>query len=436
MSTLTEAARETPIVEDADVLVAGAGPAGVSAAVAAARLGARTRLLEAQGALGGIWTTGLLSWILDYGAKTGLMAELTRRLEARGAGHSVRDRDFICDGEETKLLLERMCSEANVRVQLHTRVVAASRSGDRLAYAVSESKSGRQAWGARVFVDATGDGDLAALAGCGYDWGHPETGWTQPFSMIALLGGPDPEDMKPFELAGGLLPTPPKETLRAEMERAGVLPSYTMPCLWHVRDRLYILMANHEYGYNGTDAGQLTEATFHAREELSRLVEAMRGLGGIWRNLRLVATAAQIGVREGRRIRGLYTVTKADLLTGARHEDAVCRVEFPIDVHSLDPSRGKDHEPENRTRTVPYDIPARALIAADARSLLMAGRCISGDFWAHSSYRVTGNAVRLGEAAGGLAALAAMSGSPPEQVPWRDLAQALRAVDRGSIPVT
>jgi hypothetical protein len=178
--------------------------------------------------------------------------------------------------------------------------------------------------------------------------------------------------------------------------------------LFRVRDDLFALMTNHEYGFRGIDARDVTRATLHARKEIHDLINGLRSLGGVWENLRLVATGAQIGVREGRRIRGLYTVTRDDLREGRTHPDAVCRVTFGIDVHSTDPSKEKGIE-KSGFRAKPYDIPLRSLIARDVQGLLMAGRCISGDFIAHSSYRVTGNAVAMGEAAGDAAARAALA---------------------------
>jgi hypothetical protein len=179
-----------------------------------------------------------------------------------------------------------------------------------------------------------------------------------------------------------------------------------------------------------TDADAISAATLRARAEVHRLVSGLRSLGGVWRDLRLVATGEQIGVREGRRIRGHYTVTAEDLLAGRRHEDAVCRVTFPVDVHATRLEHGGSFEAVNRThRSVPYDIPVRALIARDVDGLLLAGRCISGDFLAHSSYRVTGNAVTMGQAAGALGALAARSGRRPQDVPWAEVRAALDALD-------
>ena len=328
-------------------------------------------------------------------------------------------RDFSYDPEEMKRLLEEMALEAGVDVRLHTRVVAAHRDdAGRLDLVVTESKSGREAWAARAFVDATGDGDLPACLGCGYDVGHPASGKVQPLSMIALVTGIRAPEVETYitEWHAGF---PPKTRLYEAFQRAGIAISYSKPCLMRIRDDLFVLALNHEYGVLATDARGISQATVRARAEIHRAVDAMRAGGGVWANLRVVATSGQIGVREGRRVHGRYTVTARDLIEGRRHEDAVVRVTFPVDVHSFDPSRGQAHGREG-VEARPYDIPLRALIARDVDGLLMAGRCISGDFIAHASYRVTGNAVAMGQAAGGhrVAARAALSGRLPHEVPW------------------
>ncbi len=428
---IAEPSRYVPMAGDADVVVCGAGPAGVAAAVAAARKGARTRLVELHGCLGGIWTAGLLSWILDYKNKSGLMAEIWDRTEKR------HGRAFTPGGKATngydpevmKLVLEEMCAGAKVEVQLHTRVCAAVTDADkRLTHIFTESKSGREAYAGTVFVDCTGDGDLAAAAGCGFDWGSPETGNTQPFSLMALISGVTPEGIEGFfrdddgrDWAG------PKDRLRAEMEKGGHSPSYAKPTIFRLRDDLFALMANHEYGLKGTSARDLTEATLRARQELHALVDGLRSLGGPWKNVHIVATAEQIGVREGRRIHGLYTVSTDDLREGRSQKDAVCRATFGIDVHSTDPKQEKGIAKVGY-RAKPYDIPLRSLIARDVKGLMLAGRCISGDFIAHSSYRVTGNAVAMGEAAGAVAALAVQQHKQPHEVAWSDAAQALETL--------
>jgi hypothetical protein len=423
-----ELARDVPFAGRSDVLIAGGGPAGVTAAVAAARAGAKTQLLEANGCLGGTWTAGLLGWILDSANKVGLVQEVIARLNSRGAiakyGGSIG-----YDVEAMKLVLEELCLTAGVRIRLHTRIVSAARgAGGRLTAAVTESKSGREAWAADAFVDATGDGDLAALAGCRFDYGQPRTGRAQPMSMIVLAVGLDPRGVAEYVrgLAEPRGEKNPKGRLLAEMTGAGTPPSYTSPTLFYLRDGLFCLMANHQYGVAGTSADDLTAATLAGRAEVHRLVDGLRSLGGVWKDMRIVATAEHIGVREGRRVRGLYQVTADDLARGARFPDAVCRCRFPVDVHSTDPAKHKGI-PAQRVRAKPYDIPYRSLVAKDAAGLLLAGRCISGDFIAHSSYRVTGDAAAMGEAAGTAAALAARSGRLPHELPWKQIRAALDA---------
>ena len=127
-------------------------------------------------------------------------------------------------------------------------------------------------------------------------------------------------------------------------------------------------------------------------------------------------------------------MTGQDLLEGARFEDAVCRVTMGIDVHSTDPSKTKIVEAKPH-RSRPYDIPLRALIAKDVDGLLMAGRCISGDFIAHSSYRVTGNAVAMGQAAGICAARAVLSDLPPHEVAWGDVKTPLDTLNQFEVRV-
>jgi len=426
----TEPEREVPVVEEVDVVVCGGGPAGVAAAIACARQGARTRLIELHGCLGGVWTSGALSWIIDAANKPGLMAEIATRLDARHA-RRLRNPDgknYAYDVEEMKLLLDDLCVEAGVEVRLLARAVGAARdSENRLSVVITESKSGREAWHASVFIDATGDGDLAAVAGCGFDMGSAETGDVQPMSLMALLTGLQFDQIEAY--VGGAM-SEPKKRLGKLMTDIGVAPSYGNPTLFRIRDDLFALMANHQYGVKCDDAAAITAATLRGRGEIHRQVEALRGQGGVWSDVRVVSTGAQIGVREGRRIHGRYEVTGEDLLNGARFDDAVCRVTMGIDVHSTNPDKTKIVEAKPH-KSQPYDIPLRALIARDVDGLMLAGRCISGDFIAHSSYRVTGNAVAMGQAAGVCAALSAKSGRLPQDVPWGDTRQVLEQINGG-----
>ncbi len=414
-NTFLEPGKSIPITDKTDVIVCGGGPAGFAAAVSAAGSGAKVRLIELQGYLGGVWTAGLMTNFIDYKNKGGIMQDLLNVQIYAG----VTESRFL-DVEITKLWLEKFCKEAGVIPLYHTRVVGAGTEKGQLTTIVTENSNGRQAWQAKVFIDATGNGDLAALAGCSFDLGHPDSRLTQPMSLNALITGIHLKDMKEYRMVSmpGLSWAEPKENLLAEIRKGGANCSYEKPSLFAIRDDFFSLMSNHEYKVSSTDVQEITYATIRARLELNQQIDALRSLGGIWKNIRLVATADQIGIRESRRIHGRYTITKDDLISGARFDDAVCRTTFGVDVHSLDPSKHKSIE-KIGFKSQPYDIPLRSLIAKDVDGLMMAGRCISGDFFAHASYRVTGNAVAMGEAAGQVAAQAALSEKLPQDIQYK-----------------
>ena len=413
-----EPAKEIRIAEETDVIVCGGGPAGIAAAISSARSGAKTRLIEFNGCLGGIWTAGLLSNLIDHENKPGIMREIVDRLVASDAQMTAKN----YDAEAMKVLLDKMCKEAGVDVRLHTRVVAAYTDRyNRLETIITESQTGREAWKAKAFIDASGNGDLAAQAGCSFDFGHPDSGKYQPSSMMAILTGLDYDVMYENRLfrREGIVGREHKIKLRDEIRKGGIDPSYGLPTLFPIRKDLFAMMANHEYNTHPLDAQQLTDATMQSRIEVNEIIDGLRSNGGIWKDIRIVATSEHIGMREGRRIKGQYTITKEDLIKGSTFKDAVCRVDFGVDVHSIDPNVSKGITNEG-VRAKPYDIPVRSLIAKDVGGLMMAGRCISGDFLAHSSYRVTGNAVAMGEAAGMVSASAAMKNTLPQEVSWKN----------------
>lgn len=166
-----------------------------------------------------------------------------------------------------------------------------------------------------------------------------------------------------------------------------------------------------------------------ANHGLTPLDRPPRKIGGPWKDTVVVATAEQIGVREGRRVRGRYVVTAEDLTAGKKNAEGVCRVTFGIDVHDIWSSSSHPNaaavmsavKARQKEGVKPYDIPLPALVAADVEGLMMAGRCISGDFIAHASYRVTGNAVPLGEAAGLACAASLKKGVMPHQITWAEV---------------
>ncbi|MDF1814388.1 MAG: FAD-dependent oxidoreductase [Verrucomicrobiales bacterium] len=417
-----EGGRNIPLRDSSDVIVCGGGPAGFTAALAAARRGANVTLIEVNGTIGGVWTSGLLSWILDAVNKKGIMEEITGELKTRGMGRRVESA-WVYDAEQLKMLLEEMLVEAGVKIRLHTRVVGAvADDSNRLTAILTESKSGREAWTAKNFIDCTGDGDLAAQAGCEFEFGRPADGVTQPFSMMGILSGVSTDEIAAF-IRGQCEPRKlgnPKKNFLTELRSAGIDPSYGGPTIFEIREGLYAMMANHQYNVSAINADDVSKATIEGRKEVHAIVNALKKKGGIWQDLHLNTTSEQIGTREGRRIMGRYYMTGEDLRTGAQFEDNICDVTFPIDVHATDPKVTKAIE-SKPFRSKNYQIPLRALFARDVDGLLVAGRCISGDFIAHSSYRVTGNAVAMGEAAGVAAAIAVQENALPHEVPFEAL---------------
>lgn len=399
---IQEQQREIPVIGSYDVVVCGGGPAGIAAALSAAREGLRVILIEAGGCLGGIWTSGCLSVILDVEGKGGILADMKARLEAIGAilprGNGA---NFVYDVEALKALLEALCAESGVKVLLHTRVAAVTKEGSRVRAVVTESAQGRAAIAAAVFIDCTGNGDVAALAGCGFQVGHPASGLIQPASMLALVSGV-PEAFRQMQTYEK------KRAFNDFLGTVGITPSNKAPTIIELPwAGLYILSVNHQFQVPCDDIAAITEATLEARKEINAIVWALRERAG-WSELRLVTTPGHIGLREGRRIRGKYHVSLEDIVSGAAFDDGVCLVRFKVDVHAMEPGQSHGYGNEG-IATQPYQLPLRSLIADGVDNLGLAGRCISGDFYAHASYRVTANAVATGEAIG-LAAAKAVAG--------------------------
>lgn len=399
-----------------DVIVCGGGPAGTAAAIACARRGVKTLLLEQGGCLGGLWTRGLLTWLIDTFEKGPLLDELMEQLTAYADGKAFPAMPrFTADTEKTKLVLENLCQQSGVELRYHTLVTGAVCREGKLSAVLTESKSGPQCFSGTVFVDATGDGDLGCFAGADFALGN-EAGKTQPLSLIAHVGGVDKSAFGSYD-SRYVKSKETKQRLLADMARSGIAPSYNAPLLAVLSDKYetYGFMANHEYA-SGQDADQITQATLRGRQELHKIADALREQGGIWKDLRITATGDMIGVREGRRLKGLYRVCAEDVRAGQQFPDGICTVGFMTDIHKL----SGDMPPESRKKYgkdhPPYQIPLRSLISGDVENLLMAGRCISGDFVAHASYRVAGPAFRTGEVAGLLAAYCVQNGKLPGTV--------------------
>ncbi len=405
-----EHAREIDIKGSYDVIVCGGGPAGVSAAISAARQGARTLLLEVGGCLGGIWTQGMAGLVLDVEGKGGLLKGIKEELGRRGAisprpaGHPY---NFLLATEEMKYLLEELCLETTIDILFHTRVVEALMAHGELKGVIVENCEGRGAYEAKVVIDCTGNGEFAARAGCSFETGHPVTGKLQPATMLAIVTGvPEGSD-----------DVMDKHRFYSFLQELGFEASSKYKSAGIIRlpyKELYMFSVNHEFDVRFDSAQRITEATLHARREINEAIAVLQDKAG-WKDLRLVSTSTHIGLREGRRINGRYHLSLEDITSGQRFADGVCTVRFGVDIHALDPSETLGCGNQG-IQVKPYHIPFRSLVSAQFDNLGLAGRCISGDFYAHASYRVTANAVPTGEAIGYAAALAAKDGRALSQI--------------------
>lgn len=408
-----EPARDVRVSGDADVIVCGGGPAGVAAAVAAGRLGVSVIMLEASSMPGGIMTSGMMPNIIDSQNKKGFVDELKAYCRSEHA----EGRYNCFDPEYVKHFLERELVKAQVRIRYGTLVTATVQEGDRLSAIICESPSGREAFTGRIFIDCTGNGTLAALAGCRFEIGDSENGIPQAASLCALCGCADEEDFPQFLIRQN---DTGKHEIRKALVECGCTPSYSMPTLFKVRNREYLLMSNHEENVRCDDADRISEALIHGRTEVFRQVETLRKFLEEARNLYLMTTASALGFREGRRIRARYNLSVKDLMEGTHHEDAVCEVRFGVDIH-----RAVGHGYDNAGISVkPFDVPLRSLMSEQYANLLLAGRCIGGDYYAHAAYRVLGNAIPIGEGAGIAAAAALRNGKELPELSVEEFHQA------------
>lgn len=401
--TFLEEAREIEVKDSYDVIICGGGPAGISAAVSSARNGARTLLVETGGFLGGIWTSGLLSVILDVEGKGGIVQELKTGLNKinaimpRGNKHN-----FYTDIEAMKTFLDNLCIDTGVDILFHSYVVNAVKKERNIQGVIIENCEGRIAYTAKNFIDCTGNGDLSAHAGCSWQTGHPVSGKSQPATMQSIVIGVP-------EFDGNMETYEEKLAFYKMLVKHGFNPSLKAPTAVKLPyGALCALAVNHEFGVKFDSAQSVTKATLNARREINSAVEVLREKAG-WKDLRLVSTPSHIGLREGRRILGKYTLTLEDIIKGNRFDDGICLARFAVDIHALDASMSHGYGNDGIT-VKPYNIPYRSLVSAEYDNLGMAGRCISGDFYAHASYRVTGNALAMGEAIGHAAASAAKNG--------------------------
>lgn len=388
-----------------DVAVVGGGVAGVAAAVSAARNGASVILIERSGVLGGTLTDGFVPRIIDGENKGGIMRELFDALNGDGAtctrfGKKTDENGKnipgdLVDIEACKYFFDKMVAEAGVKLLYYSQVAAVEMRGRDVASLLVSTEYGNLSVDADVYIDASGHGSLADMAGCRWECGHPESGVPQPVSVgVCTVGMPQgysgTDTAEDKDAYGAMLKS---HGIHVSADQANViaLPS----------GKTWMFAASFGYGVRPDDIETLTAATVDGRREGYEIIREHKKIDGYDR-LSVVYSSPHVGIREGRRIIGDYRITDEDITAGNRFEDAICLVTFSVDVHKM--SKDDTTDCRRGVKTKPYNIPYRALLPADCDNLLLAGRCISGDFFPHASYRVMGNMVATGEAAGFAAA--------------------------------
>lgn len=372
----------------ADILVVGGGTAGCGAAIAAARRGHKVILVEETNALGGTATTGGVNeWYAHLEGLGDIWQRHVEELRRYGAQYG-----RFYNSEYAKIVWQLLAEEAGVESLFHTTLAAVEKDGPRLTRAQLLACSQPLTVEARYMIDTSGEGDLAALAGAQFMKGHPQTGCTLHMTLTFILADTG-RPVQPY-LPAGL----------EEIKTVDDLPGLNA----HIRlpdNRVYGNMTK-VMGLDPTDPLDLSQAEREARRQLARVVHYLQRTH--YPTYMLCSSGARIGIREGRRIVGDYILTEEDI-TGDRPRDfpdGVTVATAQIDFHSLT----KPGHAGWRQRVEPYAIPFRCLIAKGFSNLLMAGKCISGDQVAHSSYRMTPTCCAMGQAAGTAAALAVESG--------------------------
>lgn len=376
---------QTPVRGTYDAIVVGGGPAGCGAAIALGRSGLKTLLIEKFNCLGGAWTTGFMNPFFDFRQKVGVVKELIDELHSHHQFGGFWDSSF--NYEYMKWILEKKMIEAGVEVLYNTTFSRTLVENNVVHGIVAENIEGRFAALGKMVVDCTGDGNVAADAGCKFELGESgDFTQCQAMTLMFLVGNIPPK------YQSGLMIY---EKLDAVYQKAGKEIPFKVPYLIPAPNAHFgVVQFTHMYEYNPLCAQDLTIATMEGRQQLIDAFTFLKTYDEEFRDLELITSSSVLGVRESRRILGDYYLTQEDILQGARFEDAVAYVTFGADLHT------KSNKGQHCFQVQPYHIPMRALLPKGFQGIVVAGRCISGSREAMASYRVTGNCCQMGENAG------------------------------------
>lgn len=394
----------------ADVIVCGAGPAGIAAAIQAAEAGAKTLLIEKNESVGGMSTLGLIN--IFCGVANGkLFDEILQTLV-----HPDEGGRLLYDPEELMDFFFRRLDEAGVSVLLSARLCGVTRQDSRIRSARFATAHGEEEFEAAIWIDATGDGLLADLAGIPYTMGDG-AGSMQPMSMMVMLGGVEETTHITFGMRPEL-----QEKMRALGEK---LPGdaghvILIPC-WK-KGYAVINMTNCAR-VDGTDPWQYTKAQLICRSQVREIVAFLQENVPGCENCHVVRTASYAGVRESRHFHGISCLTEEDILTGRVFSDwCVTGACMSMNLHN---TQGAGIDRKSIECQSSYTIPYSALVSREVDNLLLSGRMISGTHRAHGSFRAIAICMATGQAAGAAAALAVQSGQSVRQVDVKQLQRLL-----------
>ncbi|KON81720.1 FAD-dependent oxidoreductase [Azoarcus sp. PA01] len=432
--------RSAALAAETDVLVVGGGPAGIGAALGAARAGARTVLVERYGFLGGNATAALVMPLMSFHTQqptfrlqgvtnllpddhgpghsviAGVLQELVQRLVAAGGARApTLETGYVVpfDPESFKLVAIEMLDDAGVELLFHA--LASGLAGTRVRDGVVfETKSGPVVVKARVVVDCSGDSDVAAQAGARYEIGRDPDGLVQPMTLMFRMGEfaraafAAYAERHPDQWRGvhGLWDLVRKATEAGELEltREDIL-FFATP-----HDGEVSVNSTRVTRVLGTDVWDLTHAEIESRRQMRQVVRFLQRYVPGFEKAYALQSGVTIGVRETRRVLGAYCLTADDLLHARKFDDVIARGTYPVDIHNPE---GKGTVLKRIPAGEAYDIPLRCLIPQGVDDLLVAGRGISGTHEAHSSFRVMPISMATGQAAGVCAALAARHDQAP-----------------------
>ncbi len=429
--TIADPAAELEVLGEYDVLVAGGGPAGVCAGLAAARNGMNTLLVEQFNCLGGMATAGLHQKVAVFqgaGGRPEIAGGIPREIAERAAADHLAHfpgRDLFVEVEEFKYLLDRMAEEAGLEVLFYTRCMDVLAEGGRPGGLVLSNKSGRFAALARRIVDCTGDGDVAFRAGCRMMRGRPEDGRMQPCTLMYRVGGVDWERTAEY-MAGD----PQLEGFCRQANQEGLMSGWQSRLMgfWWIPARPDQVGVNFTHMHlDGSSAFDMSRAAIEGRNQVREAVAAMRDLLPGFEESYLLDTAAYVGVRETRRIYGEYVLTVADIKARRIFEDSIGLGSAFIDIHNVE-GPGLDRRAGYHLRDGGYySIPFRTLVPEKVDNLLVAGRCHSATHEAAGSTRWMTQCMIMGQAAGTAAALSLRAEQAPRELPAPALQEQLRS---------